>query len=476
MALGWASGADATRPPPGRGGGTGPGGRGGAAHPGGRDERARTSAEDEQGGEAGAEGAAELVAEGDRPIAVGRCASVPADAACTESVALAPVAVNAAAPAASSSSVPDEANAAVSAAATPTVTSTARTAVRPRRAAPAASSQDAADAVSSVTNCPVPIAPVVQPARSASSRGTVNSSVKYEVDSVAPSTAEVTKSGERSSRAGTKPSGRRRMCAASSTAATRAPASAGSGAVGSRISAVASAMRAAAPRASNRPGAGGVRVTCRATPGTARRATAETARASRHDTASVSVAPSSGPAAPSTPKPELMTPMRRVLPARFIARATRPAPPRDCAARPARATGSQGAAATSAVPPITRPVLSRSTGTGPRRRSSPARSGVPATMAQAKAVTSQVAVAVETPRERAMSGRIRTGAFAPAATGAASSASQAMGTGARPEPVPGLGPDPGRAAAASAAVRTPRVAADPDPVAVDADVADMKTP
>ncbi|GGO34529.1 hypothetical protein GCM10012286_03720 [Streptomyces lasiicapitis] len=49
-------------------------------------------------------------------------------------------------------------------------------------------------------------------------------------------------------------------------------------------------------------------------------------------------------------------------------------------------------------------------------------------MAHANAVTIHVAVAVATPNERARSGRISTGALAPAATGAASNASQKMGT------------------------------------------------
>lgn len=51
-------------------------------------------------------------------------------------------------------------------------------------------------------------------------------------------------------------------------------------------------------------------------------------------------------------------------------------------------------------------------------------------MAQPKAVSSQAAVPADTPREAAISGRISTGALAPAAMGVASRASHRTGTGA----------------------------------------------
>ncbi len=98
------------------------------------------------------------------------------------------------------------------------------------------------------------------------------------------------------------------------------------------------------------------------------------------------------------------------------------------------------------VPPRTRALHRRSTARSPRRRSSPASRGVPTAVAQAKAATSQAAVEVPTPSERPMSGRISTGALAPAARGVASSASQNTGTGLERELGLGLGGRPGAGA------------------------------
>lgn len=123
-----------------------------------------------------------------------------------------------------------------------------------------------------------------------------------------------------------------------------------------------------------------------------------------------------------------MTPMRRAVPARFMAMAIMPAPPAACPARPTRVSGSHGETATSAVPATTKAALVHSAARVPRRRTKVAISGVATASVSANTVTSHDAVALVMPRERLMSPRIRTAALLAAATGVASNASQRTGT------------------------------------------------